>query len=67
MSHNIAVWGIHEDDRFLATTPLAHPAGVARLIAREGITVAGLPAHGDSHDAAPSCATTPQASARYAG
>jgi long-chain acyl-CoA synthetase len=67
VQHHGTAWRLREDDRFLATTPLAHRAGIARmfnalgvggtlvvmekfdaasaleLIARERITVAGLP------------------------
>jgi long-chain acyl-CoA synthetase len=67
VEHHVAAWGIGEHDRFLATTPLAHRAGIGRLvnalglggtlvlmekfdaaealaiIARERVTVAGLP------------------------
>ena len=67
VEQHAAAWGLREGDRFLATTPLAHRAGIARmfnalgvggtlvvmekfdaasaleLIARERITVAGLP------------------------
>jgi long-chain acyl-CoA synthetase len=37
VEHHVAAWGIDEDDRFLATTPLAHRAGVARLINALGL------------------------------
>ena len=67
VEHHGAAWRLGENERFLATTPLAHRAGIARmfnalglggtlvamekfdaataleLVARERITVAGLP------------------------
>lgn len=67
VEQHAAAWGLRDGERFLATTPLAHRAGIARmfnalglggtlvvmekfdaasaleLIARERITVAGLP------------------------
>ena len=37
IEHHVAAWGISEDDRFLATTPLAHRAGIARLVNALGL------------------------------
>jgi acyl-CoA synthetase (AMP-forming)/AMP-acid ligase II len=37
VEHHVAAWGIGEDDRFLATTPLAHRAGIARLVNALGL------------------------------
>lgn len=37
VEHHVAAWGINEDDRFLATTPLAHRAGIGRLINALGL------------------------------
>jgi long-chain acyl-CoA synthetase len=37
VEHHVAAWGIHEDDRFLVTTPLAHRAGVGRLVNALGL------------------------------
>lgn len=37
VEQHVAAWGIHEDDRFLVTTPLAHRAGVGRLINALGL------------------------------
>ena len=37
VEHHVAAWGIDEDDRFLVTTPLAHRAGVGRLINALGL------------------------------
>ncbi|OGA70255.1 MAG: hypothetical protein A3G81_27000 [Betaproteobacteria bacterium RIFCSPLOWO2_12_FULL_65_14] len=37
VDHHAAAWGIGEDDVYLATTPLAHRAGVGRLINALGL------------------------------
>jgi long-chain acyl-CoA synthetase len=37
VEHHVAAWGIGEEDRFLATTPLAHRAGIARLVNALGL------------------------------
>ena len=37
LDHHVAAWGIGEDDVFLATTPLAHRAGIARLVNALGL------------------------------
>ena len=37
VEQHVAAWGIDEDDRFLATTPLAHRAGVGRLVNALGL------------------------------
>jgi long-chain acyl-CoA synthetase len=37
VEHHVAAWGIGEDDRFLATTPLAHRAGIGRLVNALGL------------------------------
>jgi long-chain acyl-CoA synthetase len=37
VEHHVAAWGIDEDDRFLATTPLAHRAGIGRLVNALGL------------------------------
>jgi long-chain acyl-CoA synthetase len=37
VGHHVAAWGIDENDVFLATTPLAHRAGVGRLINALGL------------------------------
>lgn len=37
VEHHVAAWGIGEDDVYLATTPLAHRAGVGRLINALGL------------------------------
>jgi long-chain acyl-CoA synthetase len=37
IDQHVAAWGIGEDDRFLATTPLAHRAGVGRLVNALGL------------------------------
>jgi long-chain acyl-CoA synthetase len=37
VEHHVAALGIGEDDRFLVTTPLAHRAGIARLINALGL------------------------------
>jgi long-chain acyl-CoA synthetase len=37
VDHHVAAWGIGEDDRFLATTPLAHRAGIGRLVNALGL------------------------------
>jgi long-chain acyl-CoA synthetase len=37
LAHHVAAWGIGEDDRFLATTPLAHRAGIGRLVNALGL------------------------------
>jgi long-chain acyl-CoA synthetase len=37
VEHHLAAWGISEDDRFLATTPLAHRAGLGRLVNALGL------------------------------
>ena len=37
VEHHVAAWGIHQDDRFLVTTPLAHRAGVGRLVNALGL------------------------------
>jgi acyl-CoA synthetase (AMP-forming)/AMP-acid ligase II len=37
IEHHVAAWGIDEDDVFLATTPLAHRAGMGRLINALGL------------------------------
>ncbi len=37
VNHHVAAWGIGEDDRFLATTPLAHRAGIGRLVNALGL------------------------------
>jgi long-chain acyl-CoA synthetase len=37
VEHHVAAFGISEDDRFLATTPLAHRAGMGRLINALGL------------------------------
>lgn len=37
VDQHVAAWGIHEDDVFLATTPLAHRAGVGRLVNALGL------------------------------
>jgi long-chain acyl-CoA synthetase len=37
VEHHVAAWGIDENDRFLVTTPLAHRAGVGRLINALGL------------------------------
>jgi len=37
VAHHVAAWGIGEDDRFLATTPLAHRAGIGRLVNALGL------------------------------
>ena len=37
VAHPVAAWGIGEDDRFLVTTPLAHRAGIARLVNALGL------------------------------
>ncbi len=37
VEHHVAAWGIGEDDVFLATTPLAHRAGVGRLVNALGL------------------------------
>ena len=37
IEHHVAAWGIGEDDRFLATTPLAHRAGIGRLVNALGL------------------------------
>ena len=37
VEQHVAAWGIGEEDRFLATTPLAHRAGIARLVNALGL------------------------------
>ena len=37
VEHHVAAWGIGEGDRFLVTTPLAHRAGVGRLVNALGL------------------------------
>jgi long-chain acyl-CoA synthetase len=37
VEHHVAAWDIGEDDRFLVTTPLAHRAGVGRLVNALGL------------------------------
>jgi long-chain acyl-CoA synthetase len=37
VDQHAAAWGIGEDDRFLATTPLAHRAGIGRLVNALGL------------------------------
>lgn len=37
VDHHVAAWGIDGDDRFLATTPLAHRAGIGRLVNALGL------------------------------
>ncbi|HEX2199942.1 MAG TPA: AMP-binding protein [Burkholderiales bacterium] len=37
VEHHVAAWSIGEDDRFLATTPLAHRAGIGRLVNALGL------------------------------
>jgi long-chain acyl-CoA synthetase len=37
VEHHVAAWGIGEEDVFLATTPLAHRAGMARLVNALGL------------------------------
>jgi long-chain acyl-CoA synthetase len=37
VEHHVAAWGIGEDDVYLATTPLAHRAGVGRLVNALGL------------------------------
>jgi long-chain acyl-CoA synthetase len=37
VDHHVAAWGISEDDVFLATTPLAHRAGVGRFVNALGL------------------------------
>ena len=37
VEHHVAAWGIGESDRFLVTTPLAHRAGVGRLVNALGL------------------------------
>ena len=37
VEQHVAVWGIGENDRFLATTPLAHRAGIGRLVNALGL------------------------------
>jgi long-chain acyl-CoA synthetase len=37
VEHHVVAWGIGEDDVFLATTPLAHRAGVGRLVNALGL------------------------------
>jgi long-chain acyl-CoA synthetase len=37
VEQHVAAWGIDESDRFLATTPLAHRAGVGRLVNALGL------------------------------
>ena len=37
VEQHAAAWGIGEDDRFLVTTPLAHRAGIARLVNALGL------------------------------
>jgi long-chain acyl-CoA synthetase len=37
VEHHVAAWGIGEHDRFLATTPLAHRAGIGRLVNALGL------------------------------
>ena len=37
VEQHVAAWGIHQDDRFLVTTPLAHRAGVGRLVNALGL------------------------------
>lgn len=37
VEQHVAAWGIGEDDRFLATTPLAHRAGIGRLVNALGL------------------------------
>ena len=37
VEHHVAALGIGENDRFLATTPLAHRAGVARMVNALGV------------------------------
>lgn len=37
VEHHVAAWGIGENDRFLATTPLAHRAGIGRLVNALGL------------------------------
>jgi long-chain acyl-CoA synthetase len=37
VDQHVAAWGIGEDDRFLATTPLAHRAGIGRLVNALGL------------------------------
>ncbi len=37
VDQHVDAWGIHEDDVFLATTPLAHRAGVGRLVNALGL------------------------------
>jgi long-chain acyl-CoA synthetase len=37
VEHHVAAWGIDEGDRFLATTPLAHRAGIGRLVNALGL------------------------------
>jgi long-chain acyl-CoA synthetase len=37
VEHHVAAFGIHDEDRFLVTTPLAHRAGVGRLINALGL------------------------------
>ena len=37
VDHHVGAWGIGEDDVYLATTPLAHRAGVGRLVNALGL------------------------------
>jgi long-chain acyl-CoA synthetase len=37
IEHHVAAFGIHEEDRFLVTTPLAHRAAIGRLINALGL------------------------------
>ncbi len=37
VDHHVAAWGIGEEDRFLATTPLAHRAGIGRMVNALGL------------------------------
>ncbi len=37
VEHHAAAWGIGENDRFLVTTPLAHRAGIGRLVNALGL------------------------------
>lgn len=37
VEHHVAAWGLEESDRFLVTTPLAHRAGIARLVNALGV------------------------------
>ena len=37
VEHHVAAFGIHDEDRFLVTTPLAHRAGIGRLVNALGL------------------------------